>query len=55
MNSALLKWIANAVIGVVVVCTLWIAQAVQPEQTGQTLLIYQASASPELGASSPAR
>ncbi len=54
MTSAVLKWIANGMIGLVVACTLWIAQAVQPGQTG-TQLVAQAVTAPADGASAPVR
>ncbi|MDR7333245.1 hypothetical protein [Roseateles asaccharophilus] len=56
MSSAVLKWIANGVIGLVVACTLWIAQAVQPGSTGRTpMLMATAVAAPADGASAPAQ
>jgi hypothetical protein len=54
MTSAVLKWIANGMIALVVACTLWIAQAVQPGNPG-TALVAQATAAPADGASAPLR
>ena len=54
MSSAVLKWIANGVIGLVVVGTLWIAQAVQPGDP-TAVLVSQAVAAPADGASAPVR
>jgi hypothetical protein len=52
MTSAVLKWIANGMIGVVVAGTLWIAQAVQPgEHDMASLLVAQAVAAPAAAAS----
>lgn len=55
MSSAVLKWIANGVIGLVVACTLWIAQAVQPGSANPTsVLVATAAAAPAASASAPA-
>jgi hypothetical protein len=55
MSSAVLKWIANGVIGLVVASTLWIAQAVQPGSVNPTsVLVATAAAAPAAGASAPA-
>jgi hypothetical protein len=54
MTSAVLKWIANGMIGLVVAGTLWIAQAVQPSNPG-AVLVSQAVAAPADGASAPIR
>jgi len=54
MTSAVLKWIANGMIGLVVAGTLWIAQAVQPGDP-TAVLVSQAVAAPAEGASAPVR
>ena len=51
MTSAVLKWIANGMIGLVVAGTLWIAQAVQPGDAS-AMLVAQAVAAPADGAAS---
>ncbi len=54
MSSAVLKWIANGMIGLVVAGTLWIAQAVQPsEHDVMSLFVNQAVASADEPASAP--
>jgi len=54
MTSAVLKWIANGMIGLVVAGTLWIAQAVQPGPVNPlSALVAQAVAAPADGASAP--
>jgi hypothetical protein len=54
MTSAVLKWIANGVIGLVFAVTLWIAQAVQPPAA--PVLVAQAVAAPaQEPASAPLR
>ena len=54
MTSAVLKWIANGVIGVVAMCTLWMAQTVQPgKHEILSLLVPSASAAPDAAASAP--
>jgi hypothetical protein len=54
MSSAVLKWIANGVIGLVVACTLWIAQAVQPGSVSpSSVLVATAVAAPAVTASAP--
>lgn len=56
MTSAVLKWIANGMIGLVVAGTLWIAQAVQPGAIDPgSLLVAQAVAAPAESASAPVR
>jgi hypothetical protein len=57
MSSAVLKWIANGVISLVVVGTLWIAHAVQPGAVDPSaVLVAQAVAAPaQQGASAPLR
>ncbi|MDR7299555.1 MULTISPECIES: hypothetical protein [Roseateles] len=57
MSSAVLKWIANGVIGLVVVGTLWMAQTVQPGAVDPSaVLVAQAVAAPaQQGASAPLR
>jgi len=56
MTSAVLKWIANGVIGLVVAGTLWIAQTVQPsERDLSSLMLTQAVAAPDAAASSAVR
>jgi len=51
MSSVVLKWIANGVIGLVVACTMWIAQSVQPSR--HAVLVAAAVAAPAAGASAP--
>ena len=52
MNSAVLKWIANGVICLVVASTLWIAQTVQPGPVDPgAMLVAQAVAAPAQAAS----
>ncbi|MFT7775858.1 hypothetical protein [Roseateles sp.] len=41
MSSAFLKWLANGLIAVVLVSTLWMAYAIHPEQGSKSLLIAQ--------------
>ena len=54
MTSAVLKWLANGVIGVVAMCTLWMAQTVQPgKHEILSLLVPSASAAPDTAASAP--
>lgn len=54
MSSAVLKWIANGVIGMVVACTLWMAQAVQPGPAGPaSMLMATAVVAPAPAASGP--
>lgn len=54
MTSAVLKWLANGVIGLVVLGTLWMAQAVQSgAQSTPTLLLAQGAATPDGAASAP--
>lgn len=56
MNSAVLKWIANGVIGLVVASTLWIAQTVQPGAVDPSaVLVAQAVAAPAQAASATVR
>jgi hypothetical protein len=56
MSSAVLKWIANGTIGLVVACTLWIAQAVQPGVVDpSSVLVAQAVAAPAQSASAVVR
>jgi hypothetical protein len=56
MSSAVLKWIANGVIGLVVASTLWIAQAVQPALDGApAVLVATAVSAPAPAASTPAQ
>jgi len=52
MTSAVLRWIANGVIGLVVVGTLWMAQAVQPSRHGVISLMVAQAATPADGAAS---
>jgi hypothetical protein len=55
MTSAVLRWIANGVIGLVVAGTLWMAQAVQPGPRGAiSLMVAQAVSPPADAASAPA-
>ncbi|MFT7722595.1 MAG: hypothetical protein QM788_07160 [Roseateles sp.] len=54
MNSALLKWFAHGMVGLVVAGTLWVAQAVQPsEHDVMSLFISQAVAAADTAASAP--
>ncbi len=53
MTSAVLKWLANGMIFLVVAVTLWIAQAVQPGDAS-SMIVAQAVAAPAAGASAPA-
>lgn len=54
MTSAVLKWLANGVIGLVVVGTLWMAQAVQPGAKDLTsMVLSQAVAAADNPASAP--
>ena len=54
MTSAVLKWIANGMVGLVVAGTLWIAQAVQPgDHRMMALLMAEAVAAPAGAASAP--
>lgn len=54
MSSAVLKWIANGVIGMVVAGTLWMAQAVQPGPAGAgSVLLATAVTAPAPAASGP--
>jgi hypothetical protein len=56
MSSAVLKWIANGMIGLVVASTLWIAQAVQPGAVDPgSVLVAQAVAAPADSASAAVR
>jgi hypothetical protein len=41
MSSSLLKWIANGVIAVVLMSTLWLAQAVHSGEHGPSLMLAQ--------------
>jgi len=41
MSSSLLKWIANGVIAVVLMSTLWLAQAVHSGDKSPSLLLAQ--------------
>lgn len=52
MSSELLKWVANGLIAVVLVCTLWMAHSVRPEQDGANLMLAQVVA-PATAASAP--
>ncbi|NCT83263.1 MAG: hypothetical protein GXC94_08980 [Comamonadaceae bacterium] len=44
MSSVVLKWVANGLIAVVLACTLWMAQAIQPERAGSSQMLAQATA-----------
>ncbi|MFN3862136.1 MAG: hypothetical protein ACK4R2_11780 [Roseateles sp.] len=56
MSPAVLKWIANGVIGMVVAGTLWMALAVQPRLHGPAaVLLAKASTAPAPAASGPVR
>lgn len=55
MTSAVLKWIANGMIGLVVAGTLWIAQAVQPVAADGAVLVAHAIPAPADAASAPVR
>ncbi len=52
MSSELLKWVASALIAAVLASTLWMAQAIHPEQGGASLMLAQAAA-PAAAASAP--
>lgn len=54
MTSAVLKWLANGLIAVVVVSTLWMAQAVAPGE-GRATLVADAVAAPADSASAAGR
>jgi len=49
----LLKWVANGLIAVVLVSTLWMAHSVRPDQDGANVLFAQVAA-PAAAASAPA-
>jgi hypothetical protein len=54
MTSAVIKWIANGMISLVVAGTLWMAHTVQPSEHGlMSMLVAEAVASPESAASAP--
>lgn len=56
MTSAVLKWIANGMISLVVAGTLWIAHAVQPgPMNPMSVLVAEAVAAPADSASAPQR
>jgi hypothetical protein len=55
MTSAVLKWIANGMIGLVVAGTLWIAQAVQPVAADGAVLVAESVPAPADAASTPVR
>ncbi|WP_157281035.1 MULTISPECIES: hypothetical protein [unclassified Roseateles] len=52
MSSELLKWVASGLIATVLVCTLWMASAIHPEQGGTNLMLAQVAA-PTTAASAP--
>jgi hypothetical protein len=52
MSSELLKWVASGLIATVLVCTLWMANAIHPEQGGASLMLAQVAA-PAAAASAP--
>ncbi|HEV6967227.1 MULTISPECIES: hypothetical protein [Roseateles] len=54
MTSAVLKWIANGLIGLVVAGTLWMAQAVQTGDHGAASLMLAQVSAPDAAASAPA-
>lgn len=41
MSSVILKWVANGLIAVVLICTLWMARTIHPEQGDPDLLLAQ--------------
>lgn len=41
MSSELLKWVATGLIAVVLLSTLWMAHAIQPEQGKPSVLLAQ--------------
>lgn len=51
MSSIVLKWVANGLIAVVLICTLWMARAIRPEQGAPGLLLAQVA--PAAAASAP--
>ena len=51
MSSELLKWVASGLIAVVLTSTLWMAHAIQPEQSAPNLLLAQVA--PAAAASAP--
>lgn len=54
MTSAVLKWLANGVISLVVIGTLWMALAVQSgPRDAVSVMLAQAAASPADAASAP--
>lgn len=54
MTSAVLKWIANSLIGLVIAGTLWVAQAVQTDAPRPGLLLAaQTAEMPADAASAP--
>lgn len=55
MSSVVLKWVANGLIAVVLICTLWMARTIRPEQGGASLLLAQVvPAAAAAAASAPA-
>lgn len=56
MSSVVLKWVANGLIAVVLICTLWMARTIRPEQGGASLLLAQVvpAAAAAAAASAPA-
>lgn len=52
-SELLLKWVASGLIAAVLVCTLWMAHAVRPDQGGPNLMLAQVAA-PAAAASAPA-
>jgi hypothetical protein len=54
MTSAVLKWLANGVIGLVVASTLWMAEAIPSSPRGAaSLMLAQMAASADHAASAP--
>ncbi len=53
MSSELLKWVASGLIAVVLVCTLWMAHAIRPEQADANVLLAQVAVPAVEAASAP--
>jgi hypothetical protein len=53
MSSELLKWVASGLIATVLVCTLWMASAIHPEQGGTSLMLAEVAVPTAAAASAP--
>jgi hypothetical protein len=53
MTSEVLKWIASALIGIVFVCTVWMAHAVHPDGPQRASLIAEIASAAGGAASAP--